>query len=285
MSHSLCLLMSNTDNPLSSLHSSALAVRCKCLAKMLSTFLLWLSISFCFSNAENFEIAENAESGLEDLVERLELRLKVVEERMLVEKVKVAELENEVSTMKEESKKRERRLEATISDLRKRVEDESVTKESVTNLTANGSPNSSVRGLPIVFISAWQPNDLLDVQTVPFESFLANFNNVDTPGGGDGLFDLDSGTFTCLTPGYYTVSFSAHVFLYSEYQRNERNTLYLYKNGVQLPESYWHFESTSGALNNDLVVTGTRILVRKLHKTMTTDNHFCRSFTWIMETL
>ena len=202
MSHSLCLLMSNTDNPLSSLHSSALAVRCKCLAKMLSTFLLWLSISFCFSNAENFEIAENAESGLEDLVERLELRLKVVEERMLVEKVKVAELENEVSTMKEESKKRERRLEATISDLRKRVEDESVTKESVTNLTANGSTNSSVRDLPIVFISAWQPNDLLDVQTVPFESFLANFNNVDTPGGGDGLFDLDSGTFPCLTPGY-----------------------------------------------------------------------------------
>merc|ERR1711962_1802323 len=223
-----------------------MGVRCQCLAKMLPTFLLWLSISFCFSNAENAEKAENAEnaeSRLEDLVERLELRLKDVEERVLVEKEKVAELENEMNTM------------------RKKVEEECVTKESVTNLTTNGLTNPSVRDLPIVFISAWQPNDLLDVQTVPFESFLANFNNVDTPGGGDGLFDLDSGTFTCLTPGYYTVSFSAHVFLYSEYQRNERNTLYLYKNGVQLPESYWHFESTSGALNNDLVVTGTRILI------------------------
>merc|ERR1711872_498065 len=213
------------------------AVRCQCLAKMLPTFLLWLSISFCFSNAEN---AENAESRLEDLVERLELRLKDVEERVLVEKEKVAELENEMNTM------------------RKKVEEECVTKESVTNLTTNGLTNPSVRDLPIVFISAWQPNDLLDVQTVPFESFLANFNNVDTPGGGDGLFDLDSGTFTCLTPGYYTVSFSAHTFLYNG---DQRNTLYLYKNGVQLPESYWRFESTSGALNNDLEVTGTRILI------------------------
>ena len=158
MSHSLCLPMSNTDNPLSSLCSiSALAVRCQCLAKMLPTFLLWLSISFCFSNAEN---AENAESRLEDLVERLELRLKDVEERVLVEKEKVAELENEMNTM------------------RKKVEEECVTKESVTNLTTNGLTNPSVRDLPIVFISAWQPNDLLDVQTVPFESFLTNNTNV-----------------------------------------------------------------------------------------------------------
>ena len=223
---------------------------------MLHPVLLWLSISFCLSNAENAEKADNAKnavSGLEDLVERLELRLKDVEERVLVEKEKVAELENEMNTM------------------RKKVEEECVTKESVTNLTTNGLTNPSVRDLPIVFISAWQPNDLLDVQTVPFESFLANFNNVDTPGGGDGLFDLDSGTFTCLTPGYYTVSFSAHTFLYNGYQRN---TLYLYKNGVQLPESYWRFESTSGALNNDLEVTGTRILVRKLDNAITTDNHF-----------
>ena len=250
------------------------------LAKMLSTFLLWLSISFCLSNAENAEkaeYAENAVSGLEDLVERLELRLKDVEERMLVEK---AELENEMRTMKEESKKRERRLETTIADLRKKVEDECVTKESVTNLTTNGLTNPSVRDLPIVFISVWQPNILIDAQTVPFESFLANFNNADTPGGGDGLFDLDSGTFTCLTPGYYEVSFSAQTRLYTEFQINK---LYLYKNGVQLPESYWHFESASDAPNDNLVVTGTRILVRKLDNAITTDNHFCRSFTWIME--
>merc|ERR1711872_927796 len=213
------------------------------LAKMLSTFLLWLSISFCLSNAV---------SGLEDLVERLELRLKDVEERMLVEK---AELENDMRTMKEEFKKRERRLETTIADLRKKVEDECVTKESATNLTNNGLTNPSVRDLPIVFISVWQPNILIDAQTVPFESFLANFNNADTPGGGDGLFDLDSGTFTCLTPGYYEVSFSAQTRLYTEFQRNK---LYLYKNGVQLPESYWHFESAS---DDNLVVTGTRILI------------------------
>ena len=74
----------------------------------------------------------------------------------------------------------------------------------------------SLRDLPIVFISAWQSKILTSPQTVTFESFLVNFNNHDRPGGGDGLLDLDSGIFTCITPGYYAVSFSAHAVVTSE---------------------------------------------------------------------
>ena len=84
------------------------------------------------------------------------------------------------------------------------------------------------------------------------ESFLANYNNGDRPGGGDGVLDL----FTCLTPGYYTVSFSAFLFVgpahYSTY-------LFLYKNGMQVPGSQWYY--SGGSLSGNVGVIGSRIVV------------------------
>ena len=59
----------------------------------------------------------------------------------------------------------------------------------------NALRNPSLRDFPIVLISAWQPNAIASPQTVTFDSFLTNYN----AGGGDGVLDLDSGVFTCLT--------------------------------------------------------------------------------------
>ena len=81
------------------------------------------------------------------------------------------------------------------------------------------------------------------------------------PGGGDGVLDLNSGVFTCITPGYYTVSFS----LYGVTGPSISNVdLYLYKNGLQLPESNWHFGKDSGALNAAVGLVGSRIVVNNL---------------------
>ena len=87
-----------------------------------------------------------------------------------------------------------------------------------------------------------------------FESFLANYHN----GGGDGgVFDLDSGIFTCITPGYYTVSFSAVGLTGSNYGTQR---LFLYKNGDFLPESLWFLTTNDGASDfNGL--TSSRIVV------------------------
>ena len=59
-------------------------------------------------------------------------------------------------------------------------------------------------------------------------------NSGDRPGGGDGVLDLDSGIFTCLTPGFYEVSFSA----YGEVGPTDENqqSLYLYKNDNRVDE-------------------------------------------------
>jgi len=81
------------------------------------------------------------------------------------------------------------------------------------------------------------------------------------PGGGDGVLDLNSGVFTCITPGYYTVSFS----LYGAVGPSHGGiSLYLYKNGLKLPESQWSFFLDSGALNDDVGSVGSRIVILHL---------------------
>ena len=74
------------------------------------------------------------------------------------------------------------------------------------------------------------------------------------------MLDLDSGVFTCFTPGYYTVSFSAYGISGANYGNPN---IFLYKNGAKLPESEWYFATNSGAVD-DIGVTSSRILVSNL---------------------
>merc|ERR1719367_2715872 len=144
-------------------------------------------------------------------------------------------------------------LDASTSKLKRKLE-ESSRQESSSNFALT---NPSPRDLPIIIISAWRDSHITSPQTVTFESFLANFNNGNRPGGGSGELDLDSGVFTCFTPGYYTVSFSAHGAV-----DNADPYLYLYKNGIQLPESSWYlFGSENLKYFDNIGATSSRILI------------------------
>merc|ERR1712083_859187 len=121
----------------------------------------------------------------------------------------------------------------TTKSEHKRGAENSSTKEFASSFPHNALTKPSLRDLPIILISAWRGNPINSPQTVTFDSFLANYNNGDTPGGGDGKLDLDSGVFTCLTPGYYTVSYSAYSYVGPSFGNIE---MYLYKNGIQIPE-------------------------------------------------
>merc|ERR1712083_576491 len=137
----------------------------------------------------------------------------------------------------------------TTKSEHKRGAENSSTKEFASSFPHNALTKPSLRDLPIILISAWRYSPILSPQTVTFDSFLANYNNGDTPGGGDGNFDLDSGVFTCLTPSYYTVSFSAYGLVGPDF--GDHIIMYLYKNGLKIPESQWRFaESSGGAINN-----------------------------------
>ena len=137
--------------------------------------------------------------------------------------------------------------------------------EGKENASKNALTNPSLCDLPIVLISAWRRGPITSPQTVTFESFLANFNNNDRPGGGDKVFNLDSGVFTCFTPGYYTVSFSVYGVVGPGH---DSHILYLYKNATQLPESVWVSYAETGAVNAKIGSTGSRIVVRNLLEKM-----------------
>merc|ERR550517_1713414 len=139
-----------------------------------------------------------------------------------------------------EDNMKEEKDELEASKLRMEVEEESSRKESASN---NALTNPSLRDLPIIIISAYRDSSIGSPQTVTFDSFLANFNNGNRPGGGSGVLDLDSGVFTCFTTGYYTVSFSAYAQTGKNYAGNR--DLFLYKNGLQLPESKWRCDGGS----------------------------------------
>ena len=245
---------------------------------LLTILLLSLGLGLCYTDAN-----QDTE-GLENLVKKLEFRLRDMETRMRDEKekmeVRLEEMEmkltNENEKLAKEKKDVERRLEnledkmkedeqergmeASTSNLRKEVE-EPLRKEMASKYSDNNVlTNPSLRDFPIVLISAWRSNSLRSPQTVTFESFLANYNNGDRPGGGSGELDLDSGVFTCFTPGFYTVSFTAYGQVGPHHIPQD---LFLYKNGAKLSESRW-FIATNHALNDQVGVTGSRILVSRL---------------------
>lgn len=202
-------------------------------------------------NEKQAQEKKELEAKNKEMERRLEAKDKEMERRL-------AELEKK---MKEEKYELEREMEASTSKLRKEVEDseESLRTEFASNFTKdNALTKPSLRDLPIVIISAWRLSGLTSPQTVTFESFLANFNNADRPGGGDGVFDLDSGIFTCFAPGYYTVSFSAHSDVGGGQATSQ--DLYLFKNGSQLDETYWNLYVGS-SLSDMIGATGSRIVV------------------------
>ena len=79
-------------------------------------------------------------------------------------------------------------------------------------------------------------------------------------GGGDGQMDLNTGKFTCITPGHYTITYSADAL----YHEDMIHVLYLYLNEGRIYESKWfqeagmgYFVDTEGMIH----ATGSRTVV------------------------
>merc|ERR1711997_303363 len=184
----------------------------------------------------------------------MELKMKDMESRLEETETKNKEMETRVEELEE-------KLTVTPKHKseQKRGAENSSTKEFASSYPHNALTKPSLRDLPIILISAWRGSYILSPQTVTFDSFLANYNNGDRPGGGDGKLDLDSGNFTCMTPGYYTVSYSVQGLVGPSY--GDYVDMQLYKNGLEIPESRWFFAADSGVLNGNVRVGGSRIVI------------------------
>ena len=123
----------------------------------------------------------------------------------------VQELRQEVSDLRAqltEDRRREVEVAARLEVLEARLDREG---ERRTALEAQVEAREEV---PSVLMCAYQDIWSDEMSTVTYDSFLANFNNADKPGGGDGQLDLATGIFTCLTTGksWHTNELNKHFF-------------------------------------------------------------------------
>ena len=141
---------------------------------------------------------------LENLVKQMELKMKDMESRLEKEEKERKNLEAKNKEMETRLEELEEQLKEdngglgkidsdpeTLKSEQKRGAENSSTKEFASSYPHNALTKPSLRDLPIILISAWRRGPIYSPQTVTFDSFLANYNNGDTPGGGDGKLDLD----------------------------------------------------------------------------------------------
>ena len=141
---------------------------------------------------------------LENLVKQMELKMKDMESRLEKQEKERKNLEAKNKEMETRLEELEEQLKEdngglgkidsdpeTLKSEQKRGAENSSTKEFASSYPHNALTKPSLRDLPIILISAWRGSGIFSPQTVTFESFLANYNNGDTPGGGDGKLDLD----------------------------------------------------------------------------------------------
>ena len=81
---------------------------------------------------------------------------------------------------------------------------------------------------PVLLICAFVESWSKALATVSFDRLTTDHSNADQPGGADGVLDITSGTFTCLTAGHYTVTYSGQADL----APGQRTDLFLSLNGA-----------------------------------------------------
>merc|ERR1712059_102681 len=67
----------------------------------------------------------------------------------------------------------------------------------------------AVKEMPYVLVCAYRESWPHAGATITYDYLIADFNNKDKPGGGNGHMNIQSGVFTAVTHGYYTVTISA----------------------------------------------------------------------------
>ena len=129
-------------------------------------------------------------------------------------------------------------------------------EEQETQLAAVQTRLLNVRDLPYLMICAYRYHWTEAGATVTYDSLTADYNNSDKPNGGDGKLDIETGTFTAITPGHYTVTYSGHAVVW----QGQSFALLLWKNGKKVMESQWlsSFRSSSDGYTED---QGSRTVV------------------------
>ena len=196
---------------------------------LLTTLILPLTQGeTCLTTNQLLEMIQEREAVVKD-----KMKAKIVEE--VIEEMD-AKFENEKNVMRAEFEKEKKLMKAEV-------------QEVIGEVTRK-------RDLPNEMFCAYQDQWTVPDTTMSFDSFILNYNNADKPGGGDGEMDLNTGVFTCLTGGHYTISFSA----YHNLNPGEKTNLYIYLNGKEVAASDGEQLNSSGN-GGHIITQGGRTLV------------------------
>jgi len=91
--------------------------------------------------------------------------------------------------------------------------------------------SKAMKEIPYVMVCSYQNEWHSQDATITFEEIISEFS---VNGGGD--MDLESGTFTAVTPGHYTITLNGQ----AELQAGQQVDVYIHKNGEYLLEGEWH---------------------------------------------
>ena len=117
-----------------------------------------------------------------------------------------------------------------------------------------------LRDLPFEMVCAFQERWNGANSVVTYDKVTSEFNNSDRPGGADGSMDIQTGVFTTVTSGYYTITFSASAGV----SPGEHTVMALYHNGVQVEESWYETINHVGGGGTWIYDQGSKTVVSAL---------------------
>ena len=82
-------------------------------------------------------------------------------------------------------------------------------------------------------------------------------------GGADGTMNIETGIFTAITSGYYTITFSARADVFPD----EYSFMYIFHNGAKVTESQWE-TFLGGASFSYMADQGSRTVVGRQPETL-----------------
>lgn len=106
-------------------------------------------------------------------------------------------------------------------------------------------------------ICGYQPEWWESGATITYTTLLSDWTNGWRPGGGNGSLDTLTGTYSCGTPGFYTVSFSAFI----ELDSSQMVEVFLFQNGEKVQASHFY---SSNSQNYKMTIQGSRDIILHL---------------------
>lgn len=157
------------------------------------------------------------------------------------------------------------KLEKNFEQKNKELEDKFDQKNKKleqTNLELN-QRLSALPDIPFVTTCAYQSKWGTPSAVITYDRISSHFDNADRPNGGDGDLNTETGVYTCLTAGHYTITYSGDVAL----RPGQTLVFNLYKNGASVVEEgqfYAEAYNPDSSHNGYNSYPGSRTLVSRI---------------------